>query len=205
MQFLHINPSTNNEDEFDKMVNNGNHVFVLIYMEGCGPCQATRPEWAKIKNILGQPDRKKKYPKVVVADVDQILCDKMEHIKSLSGFPTMRYISGNGNVVENYENDRSIDAFIEWIDSKHGNFVDNSSSRRHSRNGGGGRSRNGGGRRSCNSGGRSRNGGGRRSCNSGGRSRNGGGHRSRKYSRNSHRNLYGGWKRKHKRNSNRKY
>ena len=183
MQFLHINPSTKNEDEFDKMVNNGKHVFVLIYMEGCRPCQETRPEWIKIKNILGQPNEKIKYPNVVVADVDQILCDKIEHIKSLSEFPTMRYISGKGSLVENYENDRSIDAFIKWIDSKHGNFVDNSSSRST-------RSHNGGRRRSRNS---SR---GRRSRNS----RRG--RRSRKYS---HRKLYGGWKRKHKRNSNRKY
>jgi hypothetical protein len=37
----------------------------------------------------------------------------------------MRYISDRGNIVENYENDRSIDAFIKWIDIKHGNFVDN--------------------------------------------------------------------------------
>lgn len=127
MEFLHIN-SSNNVEEFDKMVNDGKHVFVLIYMEGCGPCNATRPEWTKIKNILGQPQQKIKYPGVVIADVDQIVCNNIKHISSLSGFPTMRYISDRGNVVENYENDRSIDAFIKWIDSKHGNFVDNTPS-----------------------------------------------------------------------------
>ena len=127
MEFLHIN-SSNNNGQFDKMVNDGKHVFVLIYMEGCGPCNATRPEWTKIKNILGQPQQKIKYPGVVIADVDQIACNNIKHISGLSGFPTMRYISDRGNVVENYENDRSIDSFIKWIDSKHGNFVDNTPS-----------------------------------------------------------------------------
>ena len=128
MEFLHINSSNDNAQKFDKMVNDGKHVFVLIYMEGCGPCNATRPEWTKIENILGQPQQKIKYPGVVIADVDQIVCNNIKHISSLSGFPTMRYISDRGNVVENYENDRSIDAFIKWIDSKHGNFVDNTPS-----------------------------------------------------------------------------
>jgi len=125
MEFLHINSSNDNAQKFDKMVNDGKHVFVLIYMEGCGPCNATRPEWTKIENILGQPQQKIKYPGVVVADVDQIICNNIKHISDLSGFPTMRYISDRGNIVENYENDRSIDAFIKWIDIKHGNFVDN--------------------------------------------------------------------------------
>jgi len=136
MKFLHINSSTNNAQQFDKIINDGKHVFVLIYMEGCGPCNATRPEWTKIENILGQPEQKIKYPDVVVADVDQIVCNNIKHISDLSGFPTMRYISDRGNIVENYDNERSIDSFIKWIDSKHGNFVDNtphSSSLSHSR------------------------------------------------------------------------
>jgi hypothetical protein len=97
-------------------------------MEGCGPCEATRPEWTKIQNILGDSQQKMKYPGVVVADVDQSVSNNIKHISGLSGFPTMRYISGKGKVVENYEKDRSIDAFINWIDSKHGTFVDNTPS-----------------------------------------------------------------------------
>ena len=95
-------------------------------MEECKPCEATRPEWTKIQNILGHPQQKMKYPDVVIVDVDQVVSNNIKHISSLSGFPTMRYISGKGKVIENYEKDRSIDAFINWIDSKHGNFVDNS-------------------------------------------------------------------------------
>ena len=128
MEILHINPSTNNAHMFDKIVDHGKHFFVLIYMEGCGPCNATRPEWTKIQNILGNQKEKMKYPDVVIVDVDQAVTNDINHISSLSGFPTMRYISGKGKVIENYENDRSIDAFINWIDSKHGNFVDSTPS-----------------------------------------------------------------------------
>jgi thiol-disulfide isomerase/thioredoxin len=49
MKFLHIDPKTDNINLFDKYVSQGKHVFVLIYLEGCGPCIATRPEWKKLK------------------------------------------------------------------------------------------------------------------------------------------------------------
>ena len=29
-------------------------VFILFFMEGCGPCNATRPEWSKLKNVLSK-------------------------------------------------------------------------------------------------------------------------------------------------------
>lgn len=128
MEFLHINPNTANAHMFDKMVDDGKHIFVLIYMEGCGPCEATRPEWTKIQNILGDKQQKMKYPGVVIVDVDQSVSNNIKHISGLSGFPTMRYISSKGKVIENYEKDRSIDAFINWIDSKHGTFVDSTPS-----------------------------------------------------------------------------
>ena len=52
MVFLHID--TNNYDEknengetpiviLNKFIKGGKQVFALIYMEGCGPCNATRP------------------------------------------------------------------------------------------------------------------------------------------------------------------
>ena len=125
MEILHINPSTKNVDQFDKMVNDGKHVFILIYMEGCGPCNETRPEWKKIKNILGKSQQKIKYPDVVIADVDQSVSNNIKHIGNISHFPTMKYISGKGKIVEPYEGERNIDAFINWIDSKHGNVIDN--------------------------------------------------------------------------------
>ena len=39
-------------NEVNNYVEKGADVFMLIYMEGCGPCNATRPEWAKLESAL---------------------------------------------------------------------------------------------------------------------------------------------------------
>jgi len=123
MIFIHLNSKDGNIEEFNKYLEEGKQIFVLIYMDGCGPCNVTRPEWKKIENIL-----KKKYSylsNIVVADIDQELISKIPLLKKQpSGFPTMYFISNKGNNVEDYEEssiyvkDRSIDSFIEWIESK---------------------------------------------------------------------------------------
>jgi hypothetical protein len=98
-------------------------------MEGCGPCNETRPEWSKLKNVLSPEflDRDDIYiysiDHTLLNDKDQ---NKTKIIQSPSSFPTMRFITNAGKSVENYEDssienkDRSIDSFIEWIKSKTG-------------------------------------------------------------------------------------
>ena len=63
----------NNEDERTELNNSmkaKKHVFLLIYMEGCGPCNDTRPEWKKIENPLNE-NKNGKYNNVVVAEIDK--------------------------------------------------------------------------------------------------------------------------------------
>lgn len=120
MIVLHIDPTTENTESLNKHLNTDKHIFVPFYLEGCGPCNATRPEWAKIKNVLSD-----KYDdNVVVADVDQSL---MKEFKNLNiepkGFPAMYHITNKGQTYTDYEDsnisnkDRSIDSFVEWIKS----------------------------------------------------------------------------------------
>ena len=97
--------------------------FLLIFMEDCGPCNATRPEWSKIKNVLSHNFLKRK--DIVIAAIDNNLANKLEKLKiKPTGFPTMRFITDGGNTSENYEDsniikkDRTIDSFIEWIEKK---------------------------------------------------------------------------------------
>jgi thiol-disulfide isomerase/thioredoxin len=123
MIFLHINPTTKNTKKFNKYVSEGKHIFVLFYLEGCGPCNATRPEWKKIKNVLNM--KYKHNNNVVIADVDQALMREIKYLTNEpKGFPSMVYISGKGTINENYEDcninrkDRTVDSFIEWIESK---------------------------------------------------------------------------------------
>ena len=101
--------------------NNNNKVFILYYMEGCGPCNATRPEWSKIKNTLKQYNNSNE---VAIVDIDQVLSGKIKNIQQPNSFPTIRFITNKGKNVENYEDssvenkDRSIDSFVSWIKLK---------------------------------------------------------------------------------------
>ena len=115
MHVLHINSKQESEN-IDKYIKNGSDVFILIYMVGCGPCNATRPEWAKIESAL--KTQYKNNNKLVIIDMNK---DFLPHIKSIGpidGFPTMKYIGNHGKTVENYEKERSVDSFINWIESK---------------------------------------------------------------------------------------
>jgi thiol-disulfide isomerase/thioredoxin len=122
MKILHIDPTTDNINLFDEYVSQGKHVFVLIYLEGCGPCIATRPEWKKIENVL--KDKYKANDDLVVIDVDQTLLKKMTKLKEQpKGFPTILYITDKGKTSEEYNEEdetifRKIDSFEKWIDSK---------------------------------------------------------------------------------------
>jgi len=131
MVFIHIDKKNciqgkcNMINKLDTYLGNKNtKVFLLIFMEGCGPCDATRPEWSKIKNVLHNDVSNRN--DIVVASIDYQLADKLKNLKNIpKNFPTMRFIT-NG-ISENYEDssitgkkDRKIDSFIEWIKSKIG-------------------------------------------------------------------------------------
>ena len=107
--------------ELNTYIDNGTDVFMLIYMEGCGPCNAARPEWAKLEHSLGGQYGKKKPYKFIIADVNKDFAHLVHKIKQPNAFPTILYVSGNK--IENYEdssiNDkrREVDCFMNWIES----------------------------------------------------------------------------------------
>ena len=108
--------------ELNTYIDNGTDVFMLIYMSGCGPCNAARPQWAKLEHTLGGQYGKKKPYKFVVATVNKDFSHLLHKIKQpINSFPTILYVSGNK--IENYEdssiNDkrRDVDCFMNWIES----------------------------------------------------------------------------------------
>ena len=108
--------------ELNTYIDNGTDVFMLIYMSGCGPCNAARPQWAKLEHTLGGQYGKKKPYKFVVATVNKDFSHLLHKIKQpINSFPTILYVSGNK--IENYEdssiNDkrREVDCFMNWIES----------------------------------------------------------------------------------------
>ena len=111
-----------NKNIVDDLIREKKHIFVLIYMDGCGPCNATRPEWAKMAHTL-----KKQYSNkndVAIIDINKNLLPSIKSLGSVNGFPTMKYITDQGKTVESYEDsavktkDRSVDSFINWIEGK---------------------------------------------------------------------------------------
>jgi len=129
MKFLHINTenfnkkdSESNKTPIQELKSNmTNDVFALIYMEGCGPCNATRPEWKKLENILENNNNNDK--DVLIVDIDKDILGKIPFFKiNPSGYPTMVYMKLNKP--EHYEDsnienkDRTVDSFVEWIESK---------------------------------------------------------------------------------------
>ena len=114
-----------------KQLNDGlrknKHVFLFIFMDGCGPCNMTKEPWDEIEKKLNNNEND-----YIVARVNSNMFNKIENIgDEPSGYPSLRYI--NGDNVQEYEEsdidtkDRSTDSFIKWIESKRKN-KDNSKS-----------------------------------------------------------------------------
>ena len=126
MYVLHIN-SEKEVGKVNQLIKNGSDVFILVYMVGCGPCNATRPEWSKIESAL--KNQYSKNNKLVIVDINKDYISKVNHIGTIDGFPTIKYIGNYGKTVEQYEKssitkkDRSINSFINWIESKISNTV----------------------------------------------------------------------------------
>ena len=120
MVFLHITPKTpNNVDDLDKHIQSDNNkkIFLLIFMEGCGPCEATKPEWKKIEEYLD--DDLKNDEDTVITDLDQIYLKDIKELPTQpKGFPTMLYITDKGKKYEEFNEGRGVESFIKWIKSK---------------------------------------------------------------------------------------
>ena len=110
---------TRSLQKLHNQLKNGNDVFVLVYMQGCGPCEHTRPKWEMLN------ERYKNNNNICVADIDQALLQSVDNDllkKDIVGFPTMRHI--RGNTMQNYEDvegikkDRSLESLIEWLEKR---------------------------------------------------------------------------------------
>ena len=130
MVYLEINKSNYKKNGKDLVKELDHHLgskdkksFILIFMEGCGPCNATRPEWKKMGNVLNKDFLNRN--DIIIASIDNQLAEGLKNLTSKPGsFPTMRFITNSGKDVENYEDsnisnkDRTIDSFIEWVKLK---------------------------------------------------------------------------------------
>jgi thiol-disulfide isomerase/thioredoxin len=121
MHVLHID-SEKDVGKVDKFVKQGKDVFILVYMKGCGPCNATRPEWEMLETAL--KDQYAKNDNLVIIDINKDYLSSIKHLGNVDGYPTIKYIGKRGTVVEPYEKgERSVSSFITWIESKINNVI----------------------------------------------------------------------------------
>ena len=123
MPVIHIpdTATSNDINSVNEYLDTDNPSFVLLYMNGCGPCSQTHPQWKKLEKKFSGND------KIGIFDIEMSRLDDIRNQKlvdNVMGFPTMRYVKGN--VSEDYEKceglttDRSYDSFLDWISKKNG-------------------------------------------------------------------------------------
>lgn len=124
MKFIHIDEEKD-VSQLTNSIYNNKDIFLLIYMDGCGPCNQVRPEWKKLENVLHKYHKNPMYKNVVIIDINKDVLEKAKtNIKSPLGFPTITFVSKKGSIQENFEEsscpnkNREIDAFVSWIEHK---------------------------------------------------------------------------------------
>lgn len=128
MVYLEINKKNyhNLIDKLNNYLSNKDvKIFIFFYMEGCGPCNETRPEWSKLKNVLSKDLLNNE--NIIIVSIDKDLYGKLKNAnKEPMSFPTIRFMTNAGEKMETYEDseisskDRKIDSFVEWIKLKTG-------------------------------------------------------------------------------------
>ena len=116
MKFQSYDATLDNIDPLHEELNSGNHVFILIYMDGCGPCNVTKPSWYALKPTL--QDQYNQRDDIAIIDVERKHLPNIKDIGEVDGFPTIKYIHKKRGHREDYNGSRSKDDFIKWIESK---------------------------------------------------------------------------------------
>lgn len=119
---MHESKSVDQKIEMVKdAIKNNKKVYMLIYMMGCGPCEATRPEWYKLEH---SPLVKGLGTDIYVVDIDKNYINKLSDVmdtSDISGFPTLRYIfDGKTEEFESSsvpKKSRETESFAAWTQS----------------------------------------------------------------------------------------
>jgi hypothetical protein len=120
-----VNQELTEKERVEKLkdgVSDNKHVFLLIFMDGCGPCNDTKPKWFEFEKNHQDDDN------IVIVHIEQESIPEVASLigESPGGFPCMRYLH-NGKV-EEYEKCekldksdlRSVESFDKWLKIKAG-------------------------------------------------------------------------------------
>ncbi|KAL3145268.1 hypothetical protein ABBQ32_001008 [Trebouxia sp. C0010 RCD-2024] len=94
---------------FDEIVFSGKDVLIEFYAPWCGHCKSLAPTYEKVGEAFA--DNKT----VTVAKMDATANDVPSDKFSVSGFPTIMFVSGKDGSVSSYEGSREQDDLIKFI------------------------------------------------------------------------------------------
>lgn len=107
--------SKSDAEKINKYIDDGKHLFVLVYMNGCGPCNATKPHWIgmqmhpKLSEVLSKGNGN-----VEIAYVERENQDVFkDKLNSIDGYPSIQYVHRGKKV--NYNGERTEDGFLSWM------------------------------------------------------------------------------------------
>lgn len=98
---------------------NGKHCLVMIFAHWCGPCKMTKPEYAKLKNLVGKD--------VVICAIngsgqkdsyksEQDLMSRLKDIiPDFKGFPHIAVFGKDGKLLGAHEGKRTADDMIKTV------------------------------------------------------------------------------------------
>lgn len=133
MKFLHVTDSIKDLDIVNKYIKDGKHVFLFIHSESCGHCIHAFPFWKQLTHRLAH----KKRNDVLVADINQKVSSDLStdimNVGTISGYPTIKYI--HGKKVKEFNQERTTDLFMNWIETNSGNAVSMNKTRKEQRGG----------------------------------------------------------------------
>lgn len=92
--------------------NNGKKGLIVIYAPWCGYCQMLVPIWKKLA------ENNDYTIKALNAENEKEGNKRMANQLGVEGFPTIKYIDKNGQIGENYQGERNIQDFINFLSQK---------------------------------------------------------------------------------------
>lgn len=99
-------------DNFDDVVNGDKHVLVKFFAPWCGHCKAMAEDY------ITASDAFKKYPEVVIAEVDADKHKSLGGKFEVSGFPTIKWFAKGSTEAVDYSGGRGLDDIINFVNGK---------------------------------------------------------------------------------------
>lgn len=94
-----------------KAIQENKHVFLMIFSNGCPPCEASKPIWDRLKSSFAH-NKDAVIARIVSSDFSKLQNAGSEP----NGVPTFRYL--HDKKVEEFSEGRILDVFTKWIHSK---------------------------------------------------------------------------------------